>query len=256
MRILFHFLLFAAVLAPRIGLSAEPQLAGHWKLDDSGGDTVVDSSAAKNHGQAVAHPGRTKGKIGGAFAFNGKDSYVEIRNSKDLEKIQDGSYSIAAWFQPEIVPPGTKDAANDAEFGIVIKTGWHEGLSYNRHKQFTMAHWLKGDAEPVWHGIGTWEDEYQPGQWYHVVGVVDQKERVVKIFVNGVLKRTSDPWTEGAQARDYEQQTWKIGVAGPGNDQYAWFARGAIDDVRIYKEALTEEQVKSLYSAGASGKEN
>ena len=89
----------------------------------------------------------------------------------------------------------------------------------------------------------------------HVVGVVDQKERLVKIFVNGVLKRTSDPWNDGAKSRDYEQQTWKIGVAAPGSDKYAWFAKGAIDDVRIYKEALTEDQIKALYNAGASGKE-
>jgi len=255
MKILSHVLLLAATLATRTVLSAEPQLAGHWKLDDKGGDRVLDSSAAKNHGKAVSQPSHTTGKIGGALAFNGKDGYVEIPNSKDLEHIQDGSYTVAAWFKPDIVPPGQEEAANDAQFGIVIKAGWHEGLSYNSHKQFTMAHWLKGDGEPVWNGIGTWDDEYEPGEWYHIAGVVDQKDRLVQIFVNGVLKKTSDPWSQGAKARDYEQQTWKIGVAAPGSDKYAWFAKGAIDDVRIYKEALTEDQIKALYNAGASGKE-
>lgn len=248
MKILSHFVLLAALLASQTGLSAEPPLAGHWKLDDKSGDTVLDSSTAKNHGKAVSQPNHATGKMGGALAFNGKDNYVEIPTSKDFEKIQDTSYAIAAWFKPEIVPPGTEDTANDAEFGIVMKTGWHEGLSYNRNKQFSMTHWLKGATEPVWNGIGTWEDQYEPGEWYHIVGVVDQKERVVKIFVNGELKKTSDPWSAGAKARDYEQMTWKIGAAAPGNNQYAWFAKGAIDDVRIYKDSLTDDQVKALYS--------
>jgi hypothetical protein len=255
MKILFHILVFVAVLVPCVGWAAEPPLAGHWKLDDAEGEAVLDSSEAKNHAKAVARPGRTAGKNGGAFTFNGKDSFVEIPNSKDLDKIQHGNYAIAAWFKPEIAPPGTDATANDAEFGIVIKTGWHEGLSYNRSKQFIMTHWLTAGVEPVWNGIGTWEEEFAPGQWYHVVGVVDQKERVVKVFVNGELKGTTEPWTDGAKARDYEQQTWKIGAAGPGNDQYAWFARGAIDDVRIYKEVLTDEQIKALYNMGATGKD-
>ena len=58
MRYLSHFLFFAALLAPPLGLSAEPQLAGHWKLDEKSGDSVLDSSAAKNHGRAISQPGR------------------------------------------------------------------------------------------------------------------------------------------------------------------------------------------------------
>jgi hypothetical protein len=73
----------------------------------------------------------------------------------------------------------------------------------------------------------------------------------VRIFVNGELKKKSDPWNKAAKTRDYEQQTWKIGVAAPGSDQYAWFAKGAIGDVRIYKGALTDGQVKALFDASA-----
>jgi hypothetical protein len=255
MKLASPVLLIAAVIVPQLGFAADPELAGHWKLDDKGGGTVLDSSAAKNPGKIVGQPDRTTGKFGGALSFNGKDNYVDIPNSKNLDQIQLGSYAVAAWFKPEVVPPGTDDAANDASFGIVMKTGWHEGLSYNHQKQFTFHHWLAGAADPVWTGIGTWEDEYEPGQWYHLVGVVDQQERVVKIFVNGELKRSSDPWDNGSKSRDYEQETWKIGVAGPGNEQYAWYAKGAIGDVRIYKGAMTEAQVKALFTTSAKGPE-
>ncbi len=236
-------------LVPRVSFSADPELVAHWKLDEAKGGTVADSSPNRSDGKIAGEPGRVAGKIDGALAFNGK-SWVELPNSKGLDSIHSESYSIAAWFKPEMVPPGTEDAANDAEFGILMKTGWHTGLSYNRHKQFTMTHWLKGDTDPVWNGVGTWEDEYEPGEWYHLVGVVDQKERVAQIYVNGILNKTSDPWANGTKSYDYGQETWKIGVAAPGSEQYAWYAKGVIDDVRIVKGALTAEQVKALFTAG------
>ena len=27
--------------------------------------------------------------------------------------------------------------------------------------------------EPVWTGIGAWDEEYEPGRWYHVAGTVE-----------------------------------------------------------------------------------
>ena len=108
-----YILLLAVLFQPLVSFSAEPSLVGHWKLDDKDGETVSDSSAGKNHGKAVHRPMRVTGKVGGAFAFNGKDSYVEIPNAKNLEKIQEGSYAIAVWFKPEIVPPGTEDVLGD-----------------------------------------------------------------------------------------------------------------------------------------------
>lgn len=242
-------LVMITCLAPQMGFSAEPELIAHWKLDETKGGTVADSSPHRIEGKIAGEPGRVAGKIDGALAFNGK-SWVELPNSKTLDSIHSESYSIAAWFKPEIVPPGTEDAANDAQFGIVMKTGWHAGLSYSHNKQFTMTHWLKGDTDPTWNGTGTWEDEYEPGQWYHLVGIVDQQERTVQIYVNGVLNKTSEPWAAGTKSFDYGDQTWKIGVAAPGSEQYAWYTKGAIDDVRIWKGALTAEQVKALYTAG------
>lgn len=234
--------LFAATLAA----AGEPALVGHWKLDDKEGDAVEDSSASKTNGKAFGNPGRVAGKVGGAFSFDGKDQRIEVPNSKELENVQESSYSIAAWFKAENTPPGTDDA-NDAQYGILIKTGWHEGLSYENTKKFSFTHWIKGDPNPVWSGIGTWETEYEPGEWHHVVGVTDKDARVAKIYVDGELKNTSQEWDTGAVAREFEQMSWKIGVAAPGSAKYAWPAKGAIDDVRIYSGALSDEQVKALY---------
>ena len=225
---------------------AEP--IAHYTLDDKEGDTVVDSASGKANGTAKNGPARVEGKIGGAFKFDGKDDYIEIPSNKALDEIQNGSFTISAWFKPDDAPAGTDDA-NNAQYGIVLKTGWHMGLHYTGEKKFTFAYFLKGDPDPSWVGTGAWDTEYEPGEWHHVVSVVDKAERVTKVYVNGELKGTSEAWAEGGAPREYGNMTWKIGVGSPGAEKWAWHAKGAIDDVRLYNVALKEEEVKALFDA-------
>lgn len=252
MKNIFALLLFATTAI----FAAEPAPVGHWKLDDKTGDTVIDSSSSKNNAKAMHEPARVEGKLGGAFSFDGKKSYVEIPNAKEIDKLQMGSYTVGAWFKAESVPPGATDEANDSNYGIVCRTGFHEGLTYSKDKKFIFTHWVMDGDKPVWTGTGAWETEYEPGTWHHVVGVVDKAGRVAKIYVDGELKGTTDQWDEkAAPGRDYGTDTWKIGVGRPAAETYAWHAKAAIDDVRLYNLALTDDQVKTLYDATSSGKD-
>jgi hypothetical protein len=242
--------LLVSLIVPAV-MAAEP--IGHWTLDDKEGDTVTDISSGKNNGKAKNIASRVEGKVGGAFTFNGKDSHVEIPNSKELDTVQNGSFTLCAWFKAEDAPAGTDDA-NNAQYAILVKTGWHMGLHYGNDKKFAFAYFLKGDTDAVWNGIGTWDTEYEPGAWHHVVGVIEKDNRVAKIYVDGELKGTSTEWDTAAVARDYGNETWKIGTGRPGAEKWGWSAKAAIDDVRIYNVALKEEEVKALYDSGSKGK--
>lgn len=223
------------------------ELVGHWKFDDEKGSaTVADASGRGANGKIMGSAVLAEGKLGGALKVDGK-GYVEIPNSEDLDKLQEGSFTISAWFKPENVPPGT-ESANDAQYTLVAKTGWHLGLTYTNEKKFVMTHWLAGEKpeEPVWTGTGAWNDEYEPGRWYHVVGTVDRAAGLVAIYVNGESMNTQD-FKANAAPKKYEKETWKIGMASPGAAQWAWPAKGSIDDVRLYNRALSAAEVKSLY---------
>jgi hypothetical protein len=224
-------------------------LVGHWKLDDAKGSATAADAAGKADGKVVGGAVFAEGKVGGALKCDGKGGHVELPNSEELDKLQEGSYSIAAWFKPEAVPPGT-ESANDASYGIVLKTGWHLGLNYTNEKKFLMTHWLAGDKpeEPVWTGTGAWDEEYEPGHWYHVTGVVDKAGGKVMIYLNGELKNTAE-FTPNAAAKKYDKETWKIGIGRPGAENWAWPAKGSIDDVRLYNRAITAAEVKALAEA-------
>jgi hypothetical protein len=240
-------LVLAGAVRPQ---SADPIV--HLKFDDEKSAVAAADSSGKNHA-AKLMGGATlgEGKLGGALKLDGKGGHAEISAAPDLDRLNEGSYSLAAWFKPDDLPPG-KESNNNAAYGIVMRTGWHEGLEYTNEGKFTMVHWLEGDPA-VWHGTSTWEETFDPGKWHHVVGVVDATARTVKIYVNGELKTQSDPWEAGKSARRYET-TWKVGIGAPGAEKWAYPAKGAIDDVRIYNRALKDDEVKKLHEAGAAGK--
>jgi RNA polymerase sigma factor (sigma-70 family) len=222
-------------------------LVGHWKLDDEKGSTTAADATGKYPGKVVGGAVFAEGKLGGALKCDGKGGYVEIPRSEELDKIQEGSFSLAAWFKPENVPPGS-DSANDASYAIIVKTGWHLGLYYTNEKKFTMTHWLAAEKpdEPIWTGIGAWDEEYEPGLWYHLVGTVDRPAGKVAIYLNGEFVKSIE-FTPNAAAKKYPTETWKIGIGNPGAKEWSWPAKGSIDDVRIYGRAISAAEVKTLY---------
>lgn len=80
------------------------------------------------------------------------------------------------------------------------------------------------------------------GEWVHLVGVYDGA--AVRIYVNG-LEQGNAPQTGNILRAP---QPIYIGAHGlPGE-----FAKGAIDDVRIFTTALNASQIQMLYSGGST----
>ena len=222
-----------------------PDLVLHLPFDDQKTDDPAGTS-----GKAVGKVEFGEGRKGGALKLDG-GGHVQLPNNDALDKIQAESYSLGAWFRPDSVPPGT-ESDNNARYGILIKEGWHTGLSYNNEKQFVMEHWLApaaGGEEPVWAGAGTWEDSCDAGKWYHVAGVVDRKAGATRLYLNGELKNSAE-WEANKPSRDPGKAPWRVGVASPEAKKWAWPAKGLIDDVRIYKKALSDAEVTALYKEG------
>jgi len=222
-----------------------PDLVLHLPFDDQKTDDPAGTT-----GKAVGKVEFAEGRKGGALKLDG-GGHVQLPNSDALDKVQADSYSLAAWFRPDSVPPGT-ESDNNARFGILVKEGWHTGLSYNNEKQFVMEHWLApaaGGDDPVWAGAGTWEDSCDAGKWYHVAGVVDRKTGATRLYLNGELKNSAE-WEANKPSRDPGKSPWRVGVASPEAKKWAWPAKGLIDDVRIYKKALSDAEVTALYKEG------
>jgi len=219
----------------------DPSLIGHWKLDEAGA-TAVDASGRDNSGVLVNEPSRVPGKVGGAIAFDGKDRYVSIPNSEVLDRVQEGNFTIACWFKPNSKPGDP----NDAAYAVFAKSPQHEGITYNADQKFVMDHVLANNS--VVSAVGA--TAFPPGGYYHVAGVVSRAEGAVRVYVNGKLEGTASFAANGA-AKDFKNETWKIGVALPGGGAQRLSADGIVDDVRVYTRALQLGDLRT--AAGMAG---
>src|SRR5262249_45216998 len=128
-------------------------LVGYWKLDETSGTTASDSSGQGNNASLTGTVNWTAGDINNGFKFDytNVDDYFTIPNSSSVQDVQEGNFTLAAWFKPLSVPPGT-GSANNAAYAILIKPGYHIGLSYTNAKQFQFDNYLTGYT---WAGVAT-----------------------------------------------------------------------------------------------------
>lgn len=222
-------------------------LIAHWKLNETSGATADDSSLANNDATRTGTAGWTTGKDANAhnFNYNDGDDYFQAPTNTALNDVQEGDYTVMAYFKPNSVPPGS-GSANNSAYGIVRKSGWHAGLVYGSDGSIFFEHWLQ--SGPTWNGAGDWEF-HAPNSFYHVAGVVSRTEGTIKIYVDGVLKETSS-FTPGAAPYDYGSTPWRIGISNPGASEWRHAADGVIDDARIYNRALSAEEIAPFATPG------
>ena len=238
-----------AVLAGLV--QAAPQgPVGYWTLDETAGPSANSAGgygAGTWNGPTFSNTPTPKNSYPntGCLSFDGSTQHVEIANSAPLENVQEGDYTLSAWVNPADVPVA---GSNEGRYGILYKTGWHGGLGYTRdgngEGRFIFEHWLTGNA---WNGAVS-SVASPPAVWYHVAGVVDRTNGTSRIYVNGE-PRGLGTWTAGTEARDYGANPWIIGCVSPtaAYGSYRWAYKGLIDDVRIYRRALSETEIKILW---------
>jgi hypothetical protein len=238
-------------LPPTIEQSAAPTngLVGEWKLDETSGTTAHDT---KNGFDATVLGGAAfvAGKIGNGLNLNNGTAgtggkYAEMPSNATLDNVQEGNYTISAWFYPYSVPPNTN--VDDKSWAIVVKNGIHMGLVFESSGKFAARHFLTGNDLVYASSVGT----YALNRWHHVAGVVNKAAGTLTLYVDG-SNVGSDTFTPNTVAREYNSVLFRIGRAGPGTTM--WTADGKVDQVRIYDRALSAAEVGDLFneSSGSS----
>jgi hypothetical protein len=228
--------------APEVFLSEG--LVARWAFDEGSGAEAKDASGQGNRAVLKGATWTPDGLLGGALRVDGSGAHAEAPNTESLENVQERSFTLAAWFLAEDLPPG-RAPANDARYGILHKPGHHLGPSFDHSGKFAAEFWADGGKG---HGVAS-ERTYAPGAWHHVAQVVNLEAGTLEIFVDGEWQGYLDI-PRGAACVEYESRPFRIGIANPGGTAYAWPAKGSIDDARIYSRPLGVEEVRALYRLG------
>lgn len=204
-------------------------------------DTTLSATYYKMHGP-TAYEYRESDR--GIRLIKGNTNYVEIVNyrGKGLEGVQGASYTLSAHFMPYDAP--AKDKPDERQFAIIMKQGYHLGLSYGHDRRFVMSHqYMEGGRTNLVAAFSS--GKFDIKEWHHVVGTVDRAEGTVALYVDG---EESGSATFPANSLGYSSsEPWRIGVASPKGKSHQWFANGAVDQVRIFSRTLEAEEVKELF---------
>jgi hypothetical protein len=235
------FVLVLGLVLANAANAADPNLVGWWKFDDGSGTTASDSSGNGNNGTLQGNPLWVAGKIGGALEFDGDDS-VNLGNASMLNLGTD-NWAITAWIKTTITGTG------DDNKGTVFANGgdWSGGI------RFTLAVSETGGEGTI--TLTTDDDSTKAqatsnaivndGVWHHVVGMRDGT--TLNVYIDGILDGTNSV-PAGYDLSGTSQHDVHIGAITDhtNNSLRKYFREGAIDDVRIYNRALTEQEIQQV----------
>lgn len=189
---------------------------GHWKLD---GD--VRDSLGTLHGNLFGNPTFSAGKIGQSLVLDGVDDYAQIPHSQLLNLAP--PLSLEAWAR-----------LGDAKANLIISKGKYPNYNYKFESTDGKLGFVVGIGGKQWRGQDS--ENFQIGQWYHLVGTYDGK--TVKFYRDGIMKGSVEIMGFPSQNSD----PLLFGKYLEGGYQF----KGAIDNVRLYRSALSETEILSL----------
>ncbi|MDD5551729.1 MAG: prepilin-type N-terminal cleavage/methylation domain-containing protein [Candidatus Pacebacteria bacterium] len=201
------------------------ELVGEWTFDEEA-NPGKDSSEEGNNGTVNGATWTEDGKVRGALDFDGTDDYVDCGN-KDSLNIKD--QTLSAW----IYVKDNKVASHSR----IIDRG---GANYNTIRLSNGKLYARFDNETtISHKRAS--TVINEDQWHYVVATYDDSIKTTKLFIDGNEPSYGIDIT-GSGTKTMYTSNQIIG----GGSIYPLF--GFIDEVRIYKRALTAKQIKHLYA--------
>ena len=229
----------------------------HYTFDETGyvGGEVIDETGNFN---AQAFNGATTGMGAAALvgnpgtcgyaAFDGRDDYIELPSS--FENLT-SSFTITAWINPVNVSSGSRifidDENNQQGFGFSLGDAGDGQLRF-----------FSRGVNPV--NVDT-TASIKANKWTFVAAVHNSLTKTRQIYINGVAQAlnsgdTISTFTGVTTISPYTGE-WGIdtGAASIGGEtkssaeaKAGFYFDGDIDEVHVFKSALTETEIEQLYT--------
>jgi hypothetical protein len=199
-------------------------LVGWWRLDEGTGTMAYDSSGMGNNGTLRGGPKWVTGVAGQALQFDGVDDFVEVPDDQSLRV--NNEVTVMAWINAE-----RYEAPNgEAWQGILSKS--------NSPRSYSLYTEASGALHFSTSGVGPLSTPDVPlNEWVHVCAMVIGGQ--IEFYINGEPAGTSGSGI--VLPGDADTATFVIGRTNEGPNRSFL---GMIDDVRVYRQGLTQEEVQ------------
>jgi Concanavalin A-like lectin/glucanases superfamily/Bacterial Ig-like domain/Bacterial Ig domain len=209
------------------GTFAPPDLVAAYGFEEPSGALVADGSGNGNAGTSIGATRTTAGRFGAGLTFDGVDDRVDLPGLGTFYK---SGFTYEAWVRKQSALVGDV-AVVGSWVGGVLNGGPMLWVNGGRLWALTLAtggaNYLTTNRTPA------------AGQWQHVAATFDGA--TARFYIDGV-QVASRPFAANAG----DSNTWRIGAYGPGPQG---FFDGAIDEVRIYRRALSQTEIEGDMSS-------
>jgi len=215
------------------GATTPGGLEARWTFDDPNASTITDVEHGLT-GRLVNGPTFQEGIEGTALVVDGRRQYADLGNPVALRLT--GSMTMTAWIKPQ--PTGIGD-------GSILSTRRRLGYQLSTsvdHGKRTLAMKMANTTGGTMSRYGA--TPIISGSWYYVAGVYDAETRSMDVYVNG---QPDNGCVQGPITAS-QQPSWVGASIGIGTRHRGAAFPGAIDDVRIYSRALSEDEISAEYA--------
>ncbi|MEI7689400.1 MAG: LamG-like jellyroll fold domain-containing protein [Candidatus Saccharibacteria bacterium] len=207
-------------------------LVGWWKLN---GD-ASDASGNSNNGTfSTTPPASVVDKLGTAnkaYSFNGTSQSIHFGDKAAYDSPE---LTLSAWIKPASVTGSQNILAKEGQYKYRLSGADLSILaSPNGQGWYNSCY----DVYPT---------NFTVNSWYHVVAIISSKDLKISAYVDGVKKGLSCVLSGPITAYNSTNPLYAAAYA-PTSEMF----NGVLDDLRVYNRALSEIEIKVLFSYGPS----
>jgi hypothetical protein len=250
--VLLTILLLATSVSALTCAPANPAIASWWTGDTDGTDISSGLNGALQNGALAGQPGQ----VGGAFTFDGVDSYVGPIGSVDnFSFVQNtGVFTFEGWVKIVDVTSNTQgvifaSAQSTNEKGFSWEFVNNGGLL--GQLRFTIS---KGSTPQTINALSP-QGVITDNNWHHVAVTGDGTNLI--FYVDGtpyVGEQGGNPVTMGVLSTGPSTRPAKMGIIDLAGQGLVKPFFGSIDELSVYPATLSEKEIKTIFNHGAQGK--
>ncbi|WP_169081759.1 LamG-like jellyroll fold domain-containing protein [Paenibacillus sp. PL91] len=223
------------VAAPPVKI---PHLVARYTFDSQTGKEVTDASGNGYHGSVEGDESEwiNEGHEGGALKFNGTSHYVDLGTS---ELLQPKDITVAYWIK-------RSETMNGRNSNILwFKDGWNGNGFYmtfdgSNPADLSSSYMIVDGFNGFY--VNESPDEFLPlGEWTHIAVTFDSATKQGAIYKNGISQTITVNGTPASITPSAKNKM--IGMSEYVNSHL----NAALDDMRIYDVAMSEQAIKALY---------
>jgi hypothetical protein len=196
-------------------------IVSYWQMENNWNDSV-----GSNNGAATNATFTTSSKIGSyAGSFNGSTTYITVPDNSTLHV---SDITLMAWVKYD---GGTGLEGIISKFSIPLGNDWLLRI-YQNVINFTVA----GD------GTLNSQTNLAANTWYHVAATYNSSTHIRSVYINGVLDASD------TDANPIPSDSNPVLIGCDYTSSSGRNLNGSLDEVVIWKTALTAAQIQSIYS--------